>query len=85
MEAEIKPVQSSMPLGKDEWLFVPSKGPQVTVIVERGHDIVNALWEQKGVGPEFFKSVYIDPMTREVRNTLNNDVEGYLYRGNHLA
>lgn len=85
MENEVKPVQSSIPLGRDEWMFTPNNGVSISVTVERGADLLDALWTQKAVGVEFYKLVYISPTVREVRDTLTGKVEGFMYRGNHIA
>lgn len=85
MENEIKPVQSSIPLGKDVWVFIPNDGmPQMTITVERGANLLDALWDQKKVGVEFSRSIYLDPLTREVRDNLTGKIDGYLYRGQHI-
>ncbi len=80
MEAEVKPVQSSIPLGKDTWLFVPTKGEEVPFVVEAGQNILDALYEQKGVGVEFYKTTFIDSVTKEVQDTYLNQHVGFMYK-----
>lgn len=83
MENEIKPVQSSLPLGKYMWAYVPNIGDGVTFWVDAGHNLLDALYEQKKVEVEFFKTVWVDSATSMVVDTLTNETVGYLHRGRY--
>ena len=82
MDADVKPVQSSIPLGKDTWLFIPTNKEGISFVVDTGQNVLDAL-QQKGVGTEFYKTTFIDSVTKEVQDTYLNQHVGFMYKVNH--